>query len=345
MTWWVVASDGRRWELDRPLALGGDGADLDFPEFFDAEICRLSPGADQCELEAHVNPSMFRIDGPSLVSGRVLTVMDQLALRLEQCTRAELAAKPTPADPRHRSLPLVEAMLSSDPTGWDQWHVYADQLEEDGDPRADRVRQGQPRSEAQSKEWSAALGGAGISIDWQHGFAWRAVSRPAQGERGGDALTHLCSWEGARFLRELHLQLHHTNAQTLARDWVPALLDAPLPLTLERISFGGMRPNQLDTSVLPQLSALCTQLTQRCPKLKGLTVHSLFFTEHLSGGLEATNHRETIKISTRGTDFAGVQFTDRGGVISSSSGLELQPFDALWLGDRSYRAVWRSMWP
>ncbi len=139
----------------------------------------------------------------------------------------------------HRS-PQLEAEISQRPDADETWAVYADWLQEQGDPLGDRLANPQP---ANDKFWLEALDA--VEVKWSHGMIAEAVFRESLGRFLGSArnqLTHLLSLRASMFLRRLSLDLL-ADEQALAPDVIAARVEAflkqlpPMP-ALEQLSVG-----------------------------------------------------------------------------------------------------------
>ena len=179
-------------------------------------------------------------------------------------------------DPR-----LLDAIGRS-PDAESNWLVYADQLQERGDPLGERIMRARARSPLDHGPWLGPLWDpfvAGeLEIDWHFGFIRRATVRSAAGRLPTDwraLVSTLLNLRVGRFVRSLVIDLPRLQSLTpmqIPQEVVAAqhfLAELPsLPMTLERLSFGyhAAQPASGPLSVTEELAL-------RLPHLRGAPVY------------------------------------------------------------------------
>lgn len=175
----------------------------------------------------------------------------------------------------------LEAIIQSpdDPTSW---LVYADELQERGDPLGERIARAHAGQRLEHMTWLASLWDsfvAGeIEIDWHFGFIRRATLRTAAGRmqvNWREQLATLLNLRIGKFVRALTIDLPRVQGLTLlhlpeelvkAQQYLAAL--PALPASLERVSLGYhvAQPAGGDIDV-------SSELMLRVPRLRGTTVY------------------------------------------------------------------------
>lgn len=145
-----------------------------------------------------------------------------------------------------RREPNLEAAILRDPDRDEPWLVYADWLEEQGDPLGRRISEA--RVPADDEHWLEGLGRASsrLEVTWKHGLIEKAVIREGPDRGHGGAwflLARLLSLRAATFLRELVVDLLADYDRELPRTEIArraqVLADAlPALPALERLSLG-----------------------------------------------------------------------------------------------------------
>jgi uncharacterized protein (TIGR02996 family) len=142
--------------------------------------------------------------------------------------------------PEHRE-PNLEAAIARDPDSESGWLVYADWLQERGDPLGERIVR--PHNPASDPHWLEGLDA--IEVKWRHGMIEGAVFRESLGAALGSArsqITRLLSLRAACFLRELIVDLcadaPSLNRPEIARRAMTFLDQLPPMPALERLCVG-----------------------------------------------------------------------------------------------------------
>lgn len=146
---------------------------------------------------------------------------------------------------------LIDAIARS-PDAESNWLVYADQLQERGDPLGERIVRSRSGGKLDHMAWLGGLWESFVAgeleIDWQYGFVKKATLRAAAGREPPeweDMLVALFNSRIGRFVRALTVDLPRIRNLTHLQ-----LLDAviegqqflaqlpSLPISLEKLSFG-----------------------------------------------------------------------------------------------------------
>ena len=176
---------------------------------------------------------------------------------------------------------LVEA-ISRQPDAEEPWLVYADQLQERGDPLGDRISRSRTGGRMDHQPWMGPLWEAfisgGLEIEWHLGFARKVAIRSVAGRMALDwraVAATLFNLRVGRFIRELTIdvpRLEHTSASEvptailLAQQWLAA--QPSTPITLRALMLG----YQVTPPGAPPMVVL-DALVGRCPQLKGCQVY------------------------------------------------------------------------
>lgn len=146
---------------------------------------------------------------------------------------------------------LIEAIARS-PDAESNWLVYADQLQERGDPLGERIVKSRAGGKLDHMPWLGGLWepfvNGELEIDWQFGFVRRATIRTAAGReapRWDDLLVALLNSRIGHFVRSLTIDLPRIRGLTHLQ-LLDAVIEAQhfltqlpaLPLSLEKLSFG-----------------------------------------------------------------------------------------------------------
>ncbi len=178
--------------------------------------------------------------------------------------------------------PAMVRAIAQDPDLEEPWLVYADQLQEHGDPLGDRVLQAREGGRLDHRPWLGPLWeplvqGA-IEIDWRLGFVRRATLRAVAGRLPIDwreAVATLFNLRVGRFVRELVIDVPRLDQLRLedlpgglegAQRWL--LAQPSTPSSLQSLLLG----YHLTESPAPALPVL-EGLARRAPRLKGTTVY------------------------------------------------------------------------
>ena len=214
-----------------------------------------------------------RINGLSLTHGRALFTGDRIefgGVRLR--FRSDIPLD----DPQ-----LLDAIGRS-PDDESNWLVYADQLQERGDPLGERITRARANSKLDHLPWLGPLWDSFIAgeleVEWHLGFVKRAIIRTAAGRLPTDwraLVSTLLNLRVGRFVRTLVIDL--PRLQNLTPLQIPLeivsaqhfLAELPsLPSTLERISFG-YHVSQPASGPL----SVTEELALRVPRLRGTPVY------------------------------------------------------------------------
>lgn len=235
--------------------------------------CELAWGAGFWRLRDLGSGAGTRINGHPLTHGRALFSGDRVefgSVRLR--FRTDL-----PVDDKQ----LLEA-IGRAPDAESNWLVYADQLQERGDPLGERIMRSRTGGRLDHMPWLGPLWDSYVAgeleVDWHFGFVKRATIRTAAGKLPTDwraMVSTLLNLRVGRFVRALSIDL--PRLQNLTPTQIPAevvsaqhfLAQLPaLPNTLEKLSFGYhvAQPASGPLSVTEELA-------QRLPHLRGAPVY------------------------------------------------------------------------
>lgn len=165
-------------------------------------------------------------------------------------------------EPVEQRSPELERAILERPDEPERWSVYADWLQEQGDPLGERMAHPLP---ADDRRWLgplAGLAGRGeLQVDWAHGLPSRAVLRCLTTWHAGvewpERLATLLRQPQFRFLRQLEVDVGSFLRASPTSEWGAQVLEAlgpHLPL-LERLAIGPGAP-PVHLSVLePALAA------------------------------------------------------------------------------------------
>ncbi len=179
--------------------------------------------------------------------------------------------------------PGLMAALAMDPDREEPWLVYADLLQEHGDPLGDRMLHARAGGKLDHQPWMgplwAPLVQGALEIDWHLGFVRRAALRAVAGRLPidwRDAVASLFNLRVGRFVRELVIDVPRLDrvplerlpeAITFAQRW---LADQPsTPRSLRALHLGYHLASSAPSEV-PVLEALAS----RVPPLKGQGVYA-----------------------------------------------------------------------
>lgn len=195
---------------------------------------------------------------------------------------------------------LISTVLR-DPDAAEPYLVWADWLQEHGDPLGERIVRARRGERVDHQPWLGPLWDhfvAGeLEIDWQFGFVRRAVLRAVVGHLNWDwkaALSALLHLRVSRFVRELVVDLPRllpADRRPLLEELAEAqraLAQQPeLPPVLDRLSLGYELSSVAMSSV-----AIEESLARRLPALLDTTV----FTSARSGRLELLHQAPGVKL-------------------------------------------------
>lgn len=214
-----------------------------------------------------------KVNGVALTTVRALFPGDVVQLG---ATRLRFQNDAPPDDPR-----LLTA-IAADPDDVGPWLVYADHLQELGDPLGERIARARAGDRLDHLPWLGPLWDAfvagAVEVDWQLGFVRRATIRTVAGRLPIDwraAVAALFNLRVGRFLRELTVDVPRLEPAPPHRV-AEAVIDAQrflaslpaLPSTLERVSLG----YQVIQPGGPSIPAV-EELVQRVPRLVGAEVY------------------------------------------------------------------------
>jgi uncharacterized protein (TIGR02996 family) len=176
---------------------------------------------------------------------------------------------------------LLEA-IADQPEDLAPWLVYADQLQEQGDPLGERIVRAQAGERLDHLPWLGPLWEAFVSgaleVDWHLGFVRSATLRTVAGRLPIDwqaAVTDLFNLRVGRFVRELTIDVPRLLAGATGR--IPeAIIETQrflaslpaLPQTLERLSLGYQVGHPGAASI-----PVVDELLRRAPRLGGTVVY------------------------------------------------------------------------
>lgn len=181
------------------------------------------------------------------------------------------------------------AAITADPAREEPWMVYADQLQEHGDPLGERMLRAQSGSRLDHQPWLGPLWeplvqGA-LEIDWHLGFVRRATLRTVAGRLPIDwreSLVTLFGLRIGRFVQALVIDLPRleqvapdalAQAVTAAQQWLLAQPSTPASLTSLQLGYH-LAANPTAWPVLPALA-------RRLPRLSGSTSYVIGTAAHL----------------------------------------------------------------
>lgn len=238
-----------------------------------ARHCELSWDAGFWKLRDLGSEVGTRLNGHPLTHARALFAGDRVefgSVRLR--FRTDLPVD----DPQ-----LLDAIGRS-PEAESNWLVYADQLQERGDPLGERITRSRSGGRLDHMPWLGPLWDAFVAgeleIEWQFGFVKRATIRTAAGRLPAEwrpMVSTLLNLRIGRFLRSLVIdlpRLENLTPMQIPHEVVAAqhfLAELPaLPSTLERLSFGYhvAQPSSGALSVTEELAL-------RVPRLRGTPVY------------------------------------------------------------------------
>lgn len=235
--------------------------------------CELAWDAGFWRLRDLGSGAGTRVNGHQLTHGRALFSGDRVefgSVRLRFRTNL-------PVDDHQ----LLEA-IGRAPDQESNWLVYADQLQERGDPLGERIMRSRSGGRLDHMPWLGPLWESFVAgeleVEWHFGFVKRATIRTAAGKLPTDwraLVSTLLNLRVGRFVRALSIDL--PRLQNLTPTQIPQevvaaqhfLAELPaLPNTLERLSFGYhvAQPSSGPLSVTEELA-------QRLPHLRGAPVY------------------------------------------------------------------------
>ncbi|MFT3708598.1 MAG: FHA domain-containing protein [Archangium sp.] len=176
---------------------------------------------------------------------------------------------------------LIEAIARS-PDAESNWLVYADQLQERGDPLGERIVKSRTGGKLDHMPWLGSLWehfvAGELEIDWQYGFVRRATIRTAAGRESPDwqdVVVTLLNSRIGHFVRAISLDLPRLESvpqlgiseAILAAQKFLAELPA-LPLSLEKLSLGYHVAQPASGSV-----SVTEELALRLPRLRATPIY------------------------------------------------------------------------
>lgn len=214
-----------------------------------------------------------RVNGLTLTHSRALFDGDQIEFGGVQLRfRSDLQVDDTE---------LLEA-ISRDPTVETSWLVYADQLQERGDPLGERITRGRSGNRIDHMPWLGPLWDAFVAgeleIDWHWGFVRRATIRTAAGRmptEWRELASMLFGLRIGKLVRGLTIDL--PRLQNLTPLQIPeAVIEAQrslaglpsLPTSLERLSLGYHVAQPAAGTLM-----VVDELARRVPRLKDTPVY------------------------------------------------------------------------
>lgn len=176
---------------------------------------------------------------------------------------------------------LIEAIARS-PDAESNWLVYADQLQERGDPLGERIVKSRSGGKLDHMPWLGSLWehfvAGELEIDWQYGFVKRATLRTAAGReapRWGELVVTLLDSRIGHFVRALTIDLPRLESVpplALTEELLRAqkfLAELPgLPLSLEKLSLGYHVAQPATGSM-----SVTEELALRLPRLRAAPIY------------------------------------------------------------------------
>lgn len=235
--------------------------------------CEVSWEAGFWKLRDLGSDAGTRVNGQPLTHARALFTGDRVefgSVRLR--FRTDLPADDTQ---------LLEAINHS-PDAASNWLVYADQLQERGDPLGERITKARAGGRLDHMPWLGPLWDSFVAgeleVEWEFGFIKRATIRTAAGRMPADwrsMVSTLLNLRVGRFVRSLTIDLPRLENLTplqIPQEVVNAqhfLATLPaLPNTLERLSFGYHVSQPASGSL-----SVTEELALRVPRLRGAPVY------------------------------------------------------------------------
>lgn len=182
-----------------------------------------------------------------------------------------------------REDPGLVAAIAQNPQLEAPWLVYADLLQEQGDPLGERMLRAQAGGKLDHQPWMGALWDplvqGALEVDWHLGFIRRAVLRTVAGHLPvdwRDTLAGLFNLRVGRFVRELIVDLPRLDQLPLeqlptaieqAQRWLLAQPSAPRSLQAFSLGYHLAHGGRHEVPVLPALA-------QHLPRLQGAAVYT-----------------------------------------------------------------------
>jgi uncharacterized protein (TIGR02996 family) len=196
--------------------------------------------------------------------------------------------------------PALLAAISRDPEAVEPWLVYADQLEERGDPLGERIARSRTGGRVDHQPWVGHLwehlvSGA-LEIDWHLGFARRVTLRTAAGRLPLDwraACAGLFNLRIGRFVRDLVVDVPRLDqvppggvpeALVAAQRWLAA--QPSTPSTLRSLLLG------YHVGAAPPVQVL-DELVERAPRLRG----ALVYLRAAAARLRMISHHDGVQVT------------------------------------------------
>lgn len=199
-----------------------------------------------------------------------------------------------------RDDPALLAAIARAPEALEPWLVYADQLEEAGDPLGQRIANARGGRHLDHQPWLGPLwehlvSGA-LEIDWHLGFARRVALRTTAGRLPLDwrgACATLFNLRVGRFVRELVIDVPQLDqvspgatpdALLAAQRWLAA--QPSTPPTLQSLLLG------YELTAAPGVQVL-DELVARAPRLRG----SLVYLRAALARLRLISHHDGVQVT------------------------------------------------
>lgn len=221
-----------------------------------------------------------------------------------------------------RDDPALLVAIARDPDALEPWLVYADQLEEAGDPLGQRIANARSGGQLDHQPWLGPLwehlvSGA-LEIDWHLGFARRVTLRTTAGRLPVDwrgACATLFNLRVGRFVRELMIDVPRLDqvplgatpdALVAAQRWLTAQPSTPPTLQSLLLGYdltGGPGVEVLDELVAraPRLRGSVVYLRAALARLRMLSHHDGVQVTGLSDGLRAISGVVRVRRGTKAT--------------------------------------------
>jgi uncharacterized protein (TIGR02996 family) len=179
--------------------------------------------------------------------------------------------------------PALLLAIARDPDAEEPWLVYADQLQEHGDPLGERISRSRTGGRVDHQPWLGPLWDAFINgsleIDWALGFARRVTLRSVAGRLALDwraVASTMFNLRIGRFVGELTVDVPRLE-HTAAREVHQAIMQAQEWLAAQPSTPATLRSLQLGYQVGPFAEAplpVSEVLIAKCPQLRGTSVYT-----------------------------------------------------------------------
>lgn len=323
-----------------PAAWLGDAR---LPVFFRAWV-RHAQKKMQDDVEMLLPFDFFPAPRLHPLKNEELTTEDAMVEALASAGTAE-RRELVPAPPPVATHPELEKAIAEDPADLARWQVYADFLQERGDPRGELIALEVKAASGDLGAASAAgrlfgkhedrfVGPMGdydeqLALSWRMGFVETArlsltYDDREQGISGVELVRTLLSHPSAMFLKELTLGTFDFEGENDYSEMLELLSDRPRP-ALRKLFVGDTQPDEQEISWTR--AGDLSPLSEVAPNLASLKVRAGSMT---LGGLELPRLKELV-LETGGLSKASFQS------VSDADWPELESLE-IWFGSDSYGA-------